>query len=312
MSSTTPTPTTNGGGAGAGAPPKKHQYDPVFTDSVIAATGPKASPRMRQVMASLIRHVHDFARENDITVAEWMQGVEMLNWAGQMSNDRRNETQLLCDVIGLESLVDEITSKLLVGADADYETTKSAILGPFFRKDTPPTENDASIIKNLPPDAEVAYMHGVVSDAATGTPLAGVTVDVWQCSTNGLYEQQDPEQTEFNLRGKFTTDENGYYGLYCIRPVPYPVPYDGPAGKLLQLLDRHPYRPAHIHIMAGNDKYTPLVTQIFDRKTQYLENDSVFAVKDDLVVDFKPITGHSKASLELEYNIRLAAMKPRA
>lgn len=211
--------TTNGAGT------KKPQYDPNFTDSVIAATGPKTNPRMRQVMSSLIRHVHDFARENDITVSEWMQGVEMLNWAGQMSNDRRNETQLLHDVIGLESLVDEITNKLLVGAD--YETTKSAILGPFFRKDTPATDNDTSIIKTMPPDGEIAYMHGVVSDAATGEPLEGVTVDIWQCSTNGLYEQQDPDQAEFNLRGKFTTDKNGYYGLYCLRPVPYPVPYDG-------------------------------------------------------------------------------------
>lgn len=222
MSATTP---TNGHTNGEGAGTKKPQYDPTFTESVISATGPKASPRMRQVMASMIRHVHDFARENDITVAEWMQGVEMLNWAGQMSNDRRNETQLLCDVIGLESLVDEITNKLLVGAD--YESTKSAILGPFFRKDTPPTANDASIIKTMPPDGEVTYMHGVVRDAATGEPLEGVKIDIWQCSTNGLYEQQDPEQAEFNLRGNFTTDKNGYYGLYCLRPVPYPVPNDG-------------------------------------------------------------------------------------
>ena len=123
------------------------RFDPKFTDNVINAMGPKTSPRMRQLMAGLIRHVHDFARENDITVSEWMQGVELLNRSGQMSNDRRNETQLVCDVIGLESLVDEITNKLLVGAD--YESTKTAILGPFFRKDTPPTENDASIIKTV-------------------------------------------------------------------------------------------------------------------------------------------------------------------
>lgn len=231
---------TNGAVNGGGAS-KKPQYDPNFTDSVIAATGPKASPRIRQVMTSLIKHVHDFARENDITVSEWMQGVELLNRSGQMSNDRRNETQLLCDVIGLESLVDEITNKLLVGAD--YESTKSAILGPFFRKDTPPTENDASIIKTMPSDGEIVYMHGLVTDAATGKPLEGVTIDIWQCSTNGLYEQQDPDQADFNLRGKFTTDKNGYYGLYCIRPVPYPVPYDGECtdrrGRELNMTDTH-------------------------------------------------------------------------
>lgn len=216
-------PNTNNG-AGA-ATKKKPQYDPDFTANVIAATGPKTSPRMRQVITSLIQHVHDFARENDVTVSEWMQGVEFLNRAGQMSNDLRNEMQLVTDVIGLESLVDDITSKLLVGSD--YESTQSAILGPFFRKGTPPTQNDASIVINMPADGELTYMHGIVMDAVTGKPIEGATLDIWQCSTNGLYEQQDPEQTDFNLRGKFTTDKNGYYGLYCIRPVPYPVPYDG-------------------------------------------------------------------------------------
>ncbi|KAK7746498.1 hypothetical protein SLS53_002457 [Cytospora paraplurivora] len=270
------TTAVNGKANGAGAT-KKPQYDPNFTDSVIAATGPKASPRIRQVISSLIRHVHDFARENDITVAEWMQGVEFLNRSGQMSDAKRNETQLLSDVIGLESLVDEITNKLVVGQD--YETTKTAILGPFYRKDTPPTENDASIIKNLPADGQVTYMHGTVSDAETGRPLEGITVEIWQCSTNGLYEQQDPEQEEFNLRGKFTTDKNGYYGLYCLKP----------AGK--------------------GDEYAPLVTQIFDRKTEYLENDSVFAVKDGLVVDFKELKDNPKAKLELVYDIKLGAHK---
>ncbi|ORY62454.1 hydroxyquinol 1,2-dioxygenase [Pseudomassariella vexata] len=298
------TPSANGNSNGSTK--QKPQYDPEFTDSVISATGPNASPRMRSVMASLIRHVHDFARENDITIDEWMQAVQMINWAGQMSNERRNESQLLCDVIGLESLVDEITNKLLVGAGADYELTKSAILGPFFRHDTPSTHNDASIIKNMPSDGEIAYMHGIIRDAVTGKPIENVIVDIWQCSTNGLYEQQDPAQTEFNLRGKFTTDKNGYYGLYCLRPVPYPVPDDGPAGKLLQLLDRHPFRPAHIHIIAGNNEYTPLTTQIFDKKSKYLIDDSVFAVKDDLLVDFKPTKANSKASLELVYDIRLA------
>lgn len=292
-----------------GVPVPKPQYDlnSTFTDSVINASGPKTNPRLHQLMASLIRHIHDFARENDLTVEEWMKGVEMINWAGQMSNDRRNEGQLLCDVIGLESLVDEITSKLLIGSN--FEATKSAILGPFFRNDTPPTENDASIIKTMPSDGEVVYMHGIVQDAATGEPIEGVIIDIWQCSTNGLYEQQDPDQAAFNLRGHFTTDESGYYGLFCLRPVPYPVPDDGPAGKLLQLLDRHPYRPAHIHLMAGKSRYTSLTTQIFDKNSKYLTDDSVFAVKEDLVVDFRSLEGNPKATLELEYNIKISEVK---
>jgi catechol 1,2-dioxygenase len=165
------------------------------------------------------------------------------------------------------SLVDDITHSVLTGAS--NKATKTAILGPFYRVDTPPTPNDSSIIRSMPNDGEVVYMHGIVSDADSGAPIEGVLVDVWQCSTNGLYEQQDPEQAEWNLRGKLTTDSRGYYGHYCLRPVPYPIPYDGkqhrrglqnknantrtkgPAGKLLQLLDKHPWRPGHIHILVS-------------------------------------------------------------
>ncbi|KAH8173621.1 dioxygenase domain-containing protein [Sarocladium implicatum] len=278
-----------------------------WTEDVIGAMGPNTDPRTRQIFTSMIKHLHDFARENQITVAEWSKAVEMINWSGQMSNDRRNETQLMCDILGLESLVDEIDASKLVGAD--YTATKTAILGPFYRKDVPPTPTDTSIIRTMPSDGEVVYMHGKVTDASNGKPIAGAKVDVWQCSTNGLYEQQDPEQADFNLRGLLTTDENGYYGLYCLRPVPYPIPHDGPAGKILEALDRHSWRPAHIHLLVGTQTHAPLVTQIFDKESKYLLDDTVFAVKDGLTVDFKPIKGNEKATLELTYDIKLAPKK---
>ncbi|KAL1846553.1 hypothetical protein Plec18170_009132 [Paecilomyces lecythidis] len=279
-----------------------HRFDPNFTDNVIKAMGPKTSPRMRQVMTSLIRHVHDFARENEITVDEWMTGVNFINWAGKMSDDKRNEGQLLCDVIGLESLVDEITFKL--AEQAEDAPTATAILGPFFRQDTPHRQNGANIVTGVE-DGEMVFMHGKVVDFATKKPLVGATVEVWEASTNGLYEQQDPNQVEHNLRGKFTTDADGRYYFYCLRPTPYPVPDDGPAGKLLELMDRHPFRPAHIHLLVTYNDYRPLTTQIFDRRDQYLTNDSVFAVKDSLVVDFIPLKGDPQAALELEYDVKL-------
>ena len=140
--------------------------------------------------------------------------------------------------------------------------------------------------------AEQLYFFGRVMDAKTGRPLVNASVDVWMASTNGLYEQQDDKQIEHNLRGKFMTDSNGEYAFYCIRPTPYPVPFDGPAGKLLQLMDRHPYRPGHIHLIVSKDRatqegvvltrdqvlkesYEPITTQIFDAKSDYLDNDSV-------------------------------------
>ncbi|KAF7875323.1 hypothetical protein EAF04_002495 [Stromatinia cepivora] len=280
-----------------------HKFDPNFTQNVIDAMGPKTSPRMREVMSCLITHVHDFAREVELTVDEWMQGVELLNEAGRMSDDKRNEGQLVCDVIGLESLVDEITFKK--ATDAVDAPTASAILGPFFRHDAPVLENESSIILTPVDDGEIAYMHGTVTDNKTKKPIVGATVDVWQASTNGLYEQQDDEQAEHNLRGKFRTDENGHYGFYCLKPTPYPVPFDGPAGKILQLLDRHPFRPAHIHLILQHDHYKPVTTQIFDSKGGYLRDDSVFAVKDSLVVDFVPLKNNPKASLELNYPVML-------
>ncbi|CBF84491.1 hypothetical protein AN8998.2 [Aspergillus nidulans FGSC A4] len=284
-----------------------HRFDPKFTDNVVNAMGKDVDPRFRQLMASLIRHVHDFARENELTVDEWMAGVQLMNWAGQMSTAKRNEGQMVCDVIGLESLVDEITFKL--ADEATDAPTATAILGPFFRADTPFRSNGESIVKTAPKEkdgkGEIAYMAGQVMDLVTKKPLVGAVVEVWQASTNGLYEQQDPEQEEFNLRGKFRTDENGRYSFYCLRPTPYPAPDDGPAGMLLKLMDRHVFRPAHIHIIATHDGYRPLTTQIFDRQDPYLTSDAVFAVKESLIVDFIERKGDPQAGLELNFDVKL-------
>ncbi|KIW18079.1 hypothetical protein PV08_02366 [Exophiala spinifera] len=285
------------------------RFDPNFTQHVIDAMGPKTSPRMREVMTSLTRHLHDFAREVELTVDEWMEGVQLLNWAGQMSNEKRNEGQLVCDVVGLESLVDEITYKK--ASEATDVATQSAILGPFFRHDHPIREKGATISFNTPDDATVVYMYGRVMDATTKKPLANATIDVWEASTNGLYEQQDDNQVDCNLRGKFITDENGEYAFYCLRPTPYPIPYDGPAGKLLQLLDRHPYRPAHIHLIVLIEGYKPITTQIFDKDSKYLDDDSVFAVKDSLVVEFVPRKGDPQANFELNYDIMMAPISSK-
>ncbi|KAK4497623.1 hypothetical protein PRZ48_010276 [Zasmidium cellare] len=233
-----------------------------YTDQVIKSIGPKTDARLKEVMISLIQHVHDFAREVDLTFDEWMAGVEMINWAGQRSTSTRNEGQLLCDVIGLESLVDDITNRK--AAEAVDSATASAVLGPFWRHDTPMREFGSTITFDTPSDGQVAYIHGVIADAQTKKPIPNALVDVWQASTNGLYEQQDENQVEHNLRGKFLTNDKGEYAFYSLRPVPYPVPVDGAAGKMMKLLDRNLFRPAHIHYLVTADGYKPLTTQIFD------------------------------------------------
>lgn len=297
---------TNGNHAPAVSGSKPHKFDPNFTQSVINATGPKATPRVRQLTASLIQHLHDFARENELTVDEWMAGVELMNAAGRMSDDKRNEGQLVCDVLGLESLVDEITYKL--ASDAADEPTATAILGPFYRHNAPELSMGSCIVsKEINEQGDRTWMHGTITDFKTGQPIEGAVVDVWHTAPNGLYEQQDPNQPEMNLRGRFTTGKDGKYDFYCLRPVPYPIPFDGPAGKILQALDRHPMRPAHIHFLLSAPGYKPVVTQIFDRQSKYIEDDAVFAVKDSLIVDFNPFKGDDKADFELPYDFKLAS-----
>jgi catechol 1,2-dioxygenase len=150
-------------------------------------------------------------------------------------------------------------------------------------------------------------MHGKVVDIVTKKGIPNAVFDIWQASANGKYDFQDPEnQTPNNLRGKFRTNENGEYYFYCLHPTPYALPTDGPAGVLLKAIDRHPFRPAHIHLMITADGYKSVTTQIFPSDDPYLTTDSVFAVKDDLVVDFKPLKGDKQATLDLEYDVILA------
>ncbi|KAH8164868.1 hypothetical protein CIB48_g3379 [Xylaria polymorpha] len=275
---------------------KNTKYDPHFTDSVIAATGRYANPRLKQAMPALLRHLHDFAREVDLTVAEWIAGVEMINEAGRMSTNKRNETQLICDILGLESLVDEITSKRLLRASGnDNAATPSAVLGPFYRADAPALANGSSIIS--------ASTSGAVSLDTQAHPHA--LVDVWLAGPNGLYEQQDPDQPDMNLRGRFRTNQDGRYEMYALRPTAYPIPFDGPAGRLLNLLDRHPYRPAHIHFIITAEGHGSLVTQVFDDEDKYTSDDAVFAVKKELLVKFRERKGDEKAKWELTYDFLL-------
>lgn len=270
-----------------------------FTESVVAAMSPDMDPRARLVMASLIRHIHDFAREVNLTTEEWLAGLDLLIRAGKMSDDKRNEMILLSDIIGLESLVDTLDHQAEGGA------TESAVLGPFYREGAPILPNGASIVQGGE-TGPMALVQGCVT-GPDGRPLAGAVVDVWETSPNGLYEQQDPDQPDMNLRGRFQTDAEGRYAFRCVRPVSYPIPFDGPAGDLLQLMGRHPYRPAHIHFIVKAPGCRKLVTQIFDRQDRYCADDAVFAVKDSLKVDFVPAPAGSDADFLVEYNIQLAA-----
>ncbi|KAI1464774.1 aromatic compound dioxygenase [Daldinia caldariorum] len=292
----------------------KTKYDPEFTDKVIAATGPKALPRLKEIMPSLLRHLHDFARDVDLTVAELFAGIELINEAGRMSTDKRNETGMLCDILGLESLADEISSKLLSDSGSSGTATPSTVLGPFYRANAPLLPSGSSIVYAAPDSPWsvqaapwLTHLSGRVVSASTGEPAAGAVVDVWMADARGLYEQQDAGQPEMNLRGRVRADEaTGRYAVYCVRPSAYQVPRDGPGGRLLELLDRHPYRPAHMHFVVTAPGFRALTTQVFDRDDEHVRDDTVFAVKDELLVKFEPREGDDRARWTVEYDFALS------
>ncbi|MEY8879951.1 dioxygenase [Donghicola sp. XS_ASV15] len=249
-----------------------------ITDAVINSMDAGIPARNMEIMKAALKHVHAFMKEVDLTYEEWLEAMEWMRRAGEISSDARNEFILISDIIGVEVLADMLDKK------PTHNETISTVLGPFYRENPPVLEKGASIIQKDFEGQETVRVSGTIRDT-DGNPVPGVTMDVWEDAPNGLYEQQDPDQPDFNLRGRFVTDEKGEYEFVAIRPVPYPIPYDGAAGELLKYMGHHPWRPGHIHFMIMKDGYKTLISQIYDSTTEYLDNDSVFAVKEELIGD---------------------------
>jgi catechol 1,2-dioxygenase len=249
------------------------------TDVVLAAMQAADNPRLREIMAALVRHLHAFAREVRLTEEEFDLGIDFLNRIGQATNDTHNEGILFADILGFSTLV-----CLLNNGAAGTTETASALLGPFWRLNSPRTENGGSILRSDTPGPAL-FVNASISDPQ-GRPLVGVEVDVWQASPVGLYENQDETQADMNLRGKFTTDADGRFRFRSIRPAGYPVPTDGPSGDLLRAQRRHPFRPAHLHFLAFKQGYKTLITQVFVDDDEHLETDVVFGVTRHLIGDY--------------------------
>lgn len=250
-----------------------------ITGSVLQSMAGTPNPRLKEVMTSLIRHLHDFIRDVEPTEAEWLRAIDFLTRTGQQCDDRRQEFILLSDTLGVSMLVDEINHR------ADGAITESTVLGPFYREGAEELPNGASISKDG--QGEPAVVTGRVL-TPEGTPIVGALLDVWETNENGMYEQQDAAQPEMNLRGKFRTDAYGQFCFVGIKPVPYPIPDDGPVGELLRATARHSYRAAHIHLIVSAPGFRSVTTHIFVKGDPYLASDAVFGVKDSLIVDFVP------------------------
>ncbi len=250
-----------------------------ITADVVASFAGCEDPRLREVLGGLVRHLHAFATEVELTEEEWAAGIRFLTDVGHITDERRQEFILLSDTLGLSMLVDALAHGRAAGA------TESTVLGPFWAPESPLREYGESITEQ--PSGTPAWVHGRVTDTG-GSPVAGAELDVWQNGENRLYAVQDPEAPEANLRGRFLTREDGSYGFLAVRPLPYPIPDDGPVGRMLDATGRHPWRPAHIHIIVSAPGYRKLTTHIFDSESEYLDSDAVFAVKPSLLREFVP------------------------
>ncbi len=250
-------------------------------DTVNARMGAATSPRLAQVMACLVEHLHAFAKEVHLTQEEWEFGIGFLTRTGQICSEERQEFILLSDVLGFSMLVDAINNRRPIGA------TENTVLGPFHVEDAPVRAMGENISQDG--KGESCLYEGKVIDLH-GNPIAGARIDVWSDNADGFYDVQQPGiQPRWNNRGIFVTGEDGSYSFIGIKPVSYPIPDDGPVGKMLGSLGRHPYRPAHMHYIVSSNGYQKVVTHTFVGDDTYLESDAVFGVKKSLVAPFERI-----------------------
>jgi catechol 1,2-dioxygenase len=249
------------------------------TDVVLRAMSRAPNARLREIMESFVRHLHAFAREVRLTEDEYDAAIDFLIRIGKSTHDAHNEGILFADSVGFSTLVCLLNN----GGNGATETT-AALLGPFWRDNSPRTENGGSIVRS-PTDGPTLFVTGRVRDTE-GRSLAGVEVDVWHSSPTGLYENQDSAQADMNLRGRFVTEADGTFRFSSVLPAGYPVPTEGPVGELLEAQRRHPYRPAHLHVMGFKPGYKTMVTQVFVADDPRLESDVVFGVTRDLVGNY--------------------------
>jgi hydroxyquinol 1,2-dioxygenase len=233
--------------------------------------------RLGEVVKSAVEHLHAFVEEVGLTREEWFAGIDFLTRTGQMCNESRQEFILLSDTLGVSMLVEMINHAGATG------TTEPTVFGPFHVEGAVRRAAGESIVVD-PIDGPQLLFRGRVL-GLDGDPVEGATLDVWQTAGNGFYDVQDSAQTPGNMRGVFTTDAEGRYAFRTVRPVDYMVPSDGPTGELLVSTGRHPWRPAHTHVVVVADGYKPLITHLFDADSGYLHSDAVFGVRPSLVVD---------------------------
>ena len=252
--------------------------DEDLTQAVLATFSHSKSERYQQVMQSLVRHLHAFIKDVELTEDEWFKAIDYLTRTGHITDDKRQEFVLLSDVLGVSMLVIDINNKQFVDA------TASTVFGPFFFEGSPLFANGDDIANGA--SGEPCFMQGRVS-STTGEPLPDAHIEIWQADDNGFYDVQNKESTQVYGRGHLHADSKGDYYFWSVRPEAYPIPNDGPVGELLDAANRSPMRPAHVHFMITVPGYKTLITHVFKEGDQYLDSDAVFGVRSSLITNFE-------------------------
>ena len=275
------------------------------TGAVLAEMHRTPDARTKEILAALVRHLHDFVREVRLTEREFQEAVALVNAIGKKTTPSHNEAMLIAGALGVSNLV-----CLINNGQKGTRPTQANNLGPFFREGAPHMENGASLVRSATPGPRLVF-RGLVKDIED-KPVAEALVDVWHSSPVGLYENQDPAQVEMNLRGKFTTKADGSFSFRTVKPAGYPVPIDGPNGLLLGAQKRHNFRPAHLHFLIEKPGYKTIASQVYDPEDPHLETDSQFGVTKALIGDYRK---QPDGSYSLEFTFVLEpgeARRPKA
>ena len=247
------------------------------TDVVLAQMAATDDPRLKEIADAAVRHLHAFAREANLTPAEWLRGIQFMTAVGQGCTPLRQEFILLSDVLGLSAVVNALHDR-----KARELGSQSSLLGPFFREGAPERPAGAQIVEN--PTAPEIVVYGKVTDNE-GTPIPDALIQIWQTNERGLYDLQERNGEGMDMRGSFRTDADGIYHFRTVRPLGYSMPMDGPVGALVKAQNRHGMRPSHIHCLIGADGYRELVTALYFGDDPHIDSDTVFGVSRSLVVD---------------------------
>jgi hydroxyquinol 1,2-dioxygenase len=256
---------------------EQQEREEALVERVLASFAGTPDPRTRELLEALTRHLHAFLRETRLTEAEWKRGIDFLTAVGHVTDDRRQEFILLSDVLGASM------QTITINNEAYADATEATVFGPFFVEGSPDVGLGGDVARGAP--GEPCWVEGRVTDI-DGHPVGGARIEVWEADGDGLYDVQYGDD-RVTGRGHLHTDEQGRYRFWAVTPTPYPIPHDGPVGELLRATSRSPMRASHLHLMVEAEGCRTLVTHVFPRGDAYLDSDSVFGVRESLVVDVR-------------------------